>query len=230
MRRLLILFMLLSLSACNLVEPALTFPTASPGVTLPTLLASQPTPTQTIVAATATASSQPDGDPFSTNMLQLPAPACAQPTHQQTEGPYYKSGSPERRVLIDSNTQGEKLLVAGYVLDQNCQPVPGALLDFWQADASGAYDNAGFNFRGHQFTDEQGRYFLETVVPGLYTGRTEHIHVKIQLPAGQVLTTQLYFPDVPENNNDDIFDPALLVNLEPREGLYVAYFNFVIRP
>jgi protocatechuate 3,4-dioxygenase beta subunit len=167
-------------------------------------------------------------DPFTANFLQLPQPVCDRITPQQTEGPFYKQGSPERKVLLTPDSTGEKLIVAGYVVDQNCHPVPAAWLDFWQADANGVYDNSGYGLRAHQFSDDQGRYFLETVVPGLYTERTEHLHVKIQPPGGQILTTQLYFPNVPQNSADGIFDPALLVTLEEREGLYVAYFDFVI--
>jgi protocatechuate 3,4-dioxygenase beta subunit len=64
-------------------------------------------------------------------------------------------------------------------------------LDFWQADVNGAYDNVGFRFRGHQFTNAQGAFALTTIVPGLYPGRTRHIHVKMQAPGRPVLTTQL---------------------------------------
>ena len=59
----------------------------------------------------------------------------------------------------------------------------------------GNYDNVGFRLRGHQFTDAEGRYPLQTIVPGLYPGRTRHIHVKVQAPNGPILTTQLYFPN-----------------------------------
>src|SRR3712207_6926313 len=50
-------------------------------------------------------------------------------------------------------------------VDTRCRPVAGALLDFWQADARGEYDNSGFRLRGHQFADSRGRYRLRTVVP-----------------------------------------------------------------
>jgi N-hydroxyarylamine O-acetyltransferase len=43
---------------------------------------------------------------------------------------------------------------------------------------------------------------VETVVPGLYPGRTRHIHVKVQRPGGSILTTQLYVPDEPRNATD----------------------------
>ena len=91
------------------------------------------------------------------------------------------------------------------VVGTSCRPVERALLDFWQADSNGEYDNQGYRLRGHQFTDAKGRFHLETVVPGLYTGRTRHIHVKVQAPNRPVLTTQLYFPGEPANERDGIF-------------------------
>ena len=124
---------------------------------------------------------------------------------------------------------GTRLIVVGYVLDSNCQPLPNAWLDFWQADANGIYDNAGYTLRGHQFTDAQGRYYLETVVPGEYPGRTEHIHVKVQPNGGSTLTSQLYFPDSSANTRDGIFDPSLIVQIEERPDYLLAYFNFVIQ-
>ncbi len=62
-------------------------------------------------------------------------------------------------------------------------PLANALLDFWQCDDAGVYDTRGFKLRGNQFTDAEGRYRLDTIVPGLYPGRTRHIHVKLQ-PTG----------------------------------------------
>jgi protocatechuate 3,4-dioxygenase beta subunit len=118
--------------------------------------------------------------------------------------------------------------VTGAVLSTRCQPIPGALLDFWQADDQGRYDNAGFRLRGHQFADDQGRYRLETVVPGLYTGRTRHIHVRVQAPNEPVLTTQLYFPDEPGNRADFIFRPELVMAVRDEEGAKTGAFNFVL--
>src|SRR5690348_4749711 len=109
-----------------------------------------------------------------------PTPACGAATAAQTEGPYFKPSSPERVSLLESEMRGRRLLVTGVVRDTACRPVPHALLDFWHADAGGRYDNAGFRLRGHQFTDAEGRYRLETILPGIYPGRARHIHVKAQ--------------------------------------------------
>jgi len=119
------------------------------------------------------------------------------PTDAQTEGPFYKPSTPRRSNLVIAGVRGTALLVTGDVVDTQCRPVRGALLDFWQADTAGQYDNQGFRLRGHQFADSGGRYALRTIVPGLYPGRTRHIHVKVQRPHGRILTTQLYFPGEP---------------------------------
>jgi len=150
-------------------------------------------------------------------------------TPAQTEGPYFTAGSPQRASLVESGMSGTRLTLTGYVLTRSCQPVANAKLDFWQADAQGNYDNTGFRLRGYQLTDAQGRYQLETVIPGLYPGRTEHIHVKAQAPNRPVLTTQLYFPGVSRNNSDGIFDQALLIEMkDAANGAKAGTFNFVL--
>jgi len=168
-----------------------------------------------------------------TTPVLAPTPACAddddlEATAPQTEGPFYTPDTPRRQSLLEPGMAGRKLVVSGYVYDTACQPIPGALLDFWQCDDAGVYDNAGYRLRGHQFADEEGRFVLETVIPGLYTGRTRHIHVKAQAPNQPVLTTQLYFPDEPANATDGIFDPALVMDMEDAADGEVAFFTFVL--
>ena len=156
-----------------------------------------------------------------------PTPACDdgdEPTVAQTEGPYFTPGSPERRSLVEDGIGGERLVIAGRVLTTGCRPVRRALLDFWQADADGEYDNEGFRLRGHQLTDARGRFRLETVVPGLYPGRTRHLHVRVQAPRRDVLTTQLYFPGESANSSDGLFVPELVMDV--RGGR--AAFDFVL--
>jgi protocatechuate 3,4-dioxygenase beta subunit len=102
------------------------------------------------------------------------------------------------------------------------------MLDFWQADANGVYDNSGYTLRGHQFTDASGHYQLTTVVPGLYPGRTEHIHVKVQAPNGKLITTQLFFPGVTQNENDGIFQQGLLLSIQQAGETLRGQFNFVV--
>jgi protocatechuate 3,4-dioxygenase beta subunit len=115
------------------------------------------------------------------------------------------------------------------VLSTECKPVARALIDVWQADDKGEYDNVGFTLRGHQFTDEGGRYRLETIVPGLYPGRTRHIHLKVQAPGRPVLTTQLYFPGESQNQRDGLFSQALVLPVRETTDGKVATFDFVLR-
>ena len=161
-----------------------------------------------------------------------PTPACDDgddPTPAQTEGPYFTPDSPRRASLLEAGMGGQRLVVAGTVLTTGCRPVGRALLDFWQADDAGQYDNQGYRLRGHQFSDADGNWRLETIVPGLYTGRTRHIHVKVQAPDGPVLTTQLYFPGEPANDRDGIFRPELLLaDVRDRGDTRQASFTFVL--
>ena len=162
----------------------------------------------------------------------LPAtPQCRDaddPTPAQTEGPYFTPNSPERASLVEAGMKGDRISLIGFVLDRRCQPIARALLDLWHADADGKYDNQGYRLRGHQFSDAQGRFVFETVVPGLYPGRTRHFHVKVQVPGQDILTTQLYFPGEPQNQRDGIFDEALLMDVKQDASAKVGRYDFVL--
>jgi protocatechuate 3,4-dioxygenase beta subunit len=150
-------------------------------------------------------------------------------TLEQTEGPYYTPRTPRRRSLVTAGMAGTRLTITGYVLNTRCKPVKNALIDVWQCDAGGVYDNEGYRLRGHQFTDAMGRWRLDTIVPGVYPGRTRHIHVKVQAPNRPVLTTQLYFPGTPQNASDGIFDASLLLRRYRKAGAKrTARFDFVL--
>ena len=149
---------------------------------------------------------------------------CGKQTLAQTEGPFFTPNSPLRASLIENGSTADRLVLTGLVLSPKCVPVAGALVDLWHSDESGAYDIRGFRFRGHQFTDAQGRYRFETIVPALYPGRTRHYHVKVQAPGRRVLTTQLYFPNEAANRRDGIYRPELEMKVAKSEGA----FDFVV--
>lgn len=160
-----------------------------------------------------------------------PTPACDdhdEPTPRQTEGPYFTPNSPERSNLVEPGMRGTKLVLTGQVLNTNCRPLAKALLDWWHCDDDGNYDNQGFTLRGHHYTDKSGNFRLETIVPGVYPGRTRHLHVKVQAPGQPILTTQLYFPDEPKNRRDGIFSPELVMTTQPGENQLHAGFTFVL--
>jgi protocatechuate 3,4-dioxygenase beta subunit len=212
-------------AATHSAPASATLPTATEALALPS-------PQAAVVPIEAQPTQPQPTRPQPTQSLPTaPALACTSPvtlTPAVTEGPYFKANSPERASLIGTGIAGTRLTLTGYVLTADCKPVAKALLDFWQADAQGVYDNSGYTLRGHQFTDANGRYQLETVIPGIYTGRTEHIHVKVQAPNGPILTSQLFFPNVAGNQSDSIYNPALLIKVLTNGGSMQATFNFII--
>jgi protocatechuate 3,4-dioxygenase beta subunit len=153
-------------------------------------------------------------------------PACGKQTERQTAGPFFKPNSPKRTSLFEGSSNAPLLLITGVVLSPECKPVANALVDFWHADEFGEYDNRGFRYRGHQLTDAQGRWRLETVFPAEYPGRARHLHVNVQAPGKRILTTQLYFPG---DRRDGLTRDALLIKMNQttqkrREGS----FDFVV--
>ena len=168
----------------------------------------------------------------STNLQPTMIPCSGQLTSPNQEGPFYKAGSPERKSLIDEGMAGIPIQIFGRVFDQDCNPMTGVKLDFWQADVDGEYDNIGYTLRGHQFSDENGYFSIESIEPTPYTGRPSHIHVKLFARDGQeLLTTQMYFPGS-ETSGDVQNAPDLLATyLEPDlEGRQQVLFNFIVQP
>ena len=160
-----------------------------------------------------------------------PTPACDDgdaPTLPQIEGPFYKPQSPERADLVERGVPARLIELTGYVLTLRCRPVPRALLDLWHADDKGDYDNRGFRYRGHLFTDAQGRYRVRTIMPALYEGRTRHYHFKVLAAGRQLLTTQLYFPNEPMNARYGLFRRELLMKVADAGDAMSARFDFVL--
>ena len=151
------------------------------------------------------------------------------------QGPYYKEGAPikEGKEFV-GEMEGERLVVTGKVMSfLECHPVNGAVLDFWQADSKGKYDNTDFNLRGKVISDENGNYTLDTVLPGSYSDgniiRPAHIHVKAWIPenpGNPSLVSQLYFEGDP---NMDIFvKEPLIMKIVDKNGTKFANFDFVL--
>ena len=223
-RRLLVVTLLcpsaLVLAACTgtAAESATaTAPSSSPTPSTST----SSSPTSSSAAATSSVVPSPE---------DRAAPTCVPGVTliEQNQGPYYTQGAPERTDITDA-APGTALLLTGYVLDNQCNPVAGATLDFWQADGNGSYDNNGYVLRGVQTTDENGTYALTTVIPGQYPGRTEHVHVKVTAPNGPTYTTQLYFPESTANGGDRFYVPELDVTITSYDGSKMtAHFDMVL--
>jgi protocatechuate 3,4-dioxygenase beta subunit len=167
--------------------------------------------------------------PASTARRVSPTPECDDdPTPSETEGPFYTPETPKRTSLLEPGMTGTRIELSGRVLGRDCRPVAGAVVDFWHADDDGEYDNEGFRLRGHQLTDAEGRWRLQTIVPGLYPGRTRHYHVKVRPPGGRTLTTQLYFPGEARNGRDGLFRPDLLLAVSDGSRVKLGRFDFVL--
>jgi len=150
--------------------------------------------------------------------------AALMPTPSETQGPFYPVH--EQRDKDDDLThfnghaasaRGQHIIVHGQVLDIVGNPIAGALLDIWQADANGRYrhpldrNSARLdpNFQGWAMmsSDHDGSFQFKTVMPGAYPAdknwtRPPHIHFKISKQGYRALTTQMYFPDEKLNDAD----------------------------
>jgi len=218
------LALVIGLSACAPAASGNTNQIVESTATAATVTTATLDPTVT-TASSATSSSA------SSTLACATGTTSAALTPALTEGPYFTAGSPESALLYTDGMAGIKLVITGYVYTTDCKPVANALLDFWQADANGVYDNSGYTLRGHQFTDANGRFQLTTVVPGIYPGRTEHINFKVQAPNGPLLTSQLFFPGVAQNDSDGIYNAALLLSIDQQSSDEIqASYNFVVAP
>lgn len=170
-----------------------------------------------------------------------PEPPCETPA--QIEGPFYPKHQQADRdldlTLIEGHTaraEGEVIYVSGQVLDDHYKPVPGALVDVWQANTHGRYHHEDdpnpaaldehFQGWGQIRTDDEGRYGFKTIVPGAYPAteawwRPPHIHFKVSKRGYHELTTQMYFAGKELNETD-----ALLLEIpEAERGKVVVAFE-----
>jgi len=125
------------------------------------------------------------------------------PTPPNDLGPFYKPQAPRGNRLSRSGDAGLPLAVSGTVFNTRGEALPEAVLEIWQADPFGQYDNHGFHYRGELTARERGEYSFETNLPGHYPTRVaQHIHYKVSAPGHKTLITQLYFATDPVFEGD----------------------------
>ena len=156
-------------------------------------------------------------------------------TDDNIEGPYYVSDAPVRSDLDLYGDKGTGLTVSGRVLDGDCNPIEGAVLEIWHADPSAEYDEGSseMRYRGQMATDAAGTYSFSTLVPGHYLNgdayRPAHIHAKLWVGTAELLTTQLYFRDDPYNADDPFIEASLIMDFTTSpKGDRVAVFDFIL--
>ena len=130
------------------------------------------------------------------------------------EGPFYVDDPVLMRSDIREDREGLPLEVVLRIVEADgCTPIAGAAVDLWHCDALGFYshytaydpnvwpsgranpsDNETF-LRGRQVSDEAGMVRFQTIYPGWYTPRVQHIHARIVLEQKVAATVQLYFPE-----------------------------------
>ena len=195
----------------------------------------------------------------------VPALACALSPAIE-EGPFFVDEHAQRSDLTAGTARpgvvgGTPLRLALRVetmRGSSCEPLAGAHVDLWHADASGLYSDEaplqtrGERFlRGYQVTDAGGEVRFTTVFPGWYPDRTPHIHVKIRTYArgnvADTFTSQLYFDESvtdavlarrsyatrgrrdTTNARDQLFDARMIVPLVAAGSGYAGTFTLRVR-
>jgi len=134
------------------------------------------------------------------------------------EGPYFTC-APAPGKAIAGDQAGQALTVAMRLLNQDCQPIPGGVVDIWSCNATGHYsghstdpderppmvkailfghikpDESTRFCRGALITDDDGIAEFETIYPGFYYGVPIHMHMKAHVDGKNLLTTQANFPE-----------------------------------
>lgn len=141
-------------------------------------------------------------------------------TLSELTGPVFGHGTvrPEEADLTRGHAGeplGERMILAGRVLDEDGRPVPHTLVELWQANSAGRYTHRkdrhpapldpNFTGAGRAVTDAEGRYRFLTIKPGAYPWRNHHnawrpAHIHLSLFGPSFLTrvvTQMYFPGDP---------------------------------
>jgi len=170
-------------------------------------------------------------------------PSCAL-TEPNEIGPFHRDGAPWRTALVDPHEPGQQLTVRGHVIGgDSCEPLGDAVLDVWQADASGRYDFQDspppqtpdrYRLRGLMLTGAAGGYAFTTVLPGNYDigrnqTRARHIHYLVQRTGYEPLITQLYFYGDPWNERDPLVRRSLIMpTRQVGTGVQVG-FDVVLR-
>jgi len=151
-------------------------------------------------------------------------------TESTVFGPFYREGAPELPMgaTISQDGKGEPAVVTGQVRSTNGTPIAGALLDVWETDENGLYEQQDpeqpdMNLRGKFRTDHEGRYFFVGIKPVSYAipddgpvgqllralsrhpFRPVHIHLLVSADGFMSVTTHLFVKGDPYLDSDAVF-------------------------
>ncbi|SDY11096.1 dioxygenase [Citreimonas salinaria] len=174
-------------------------------------------------------------------------------------GPFYLDDAPEKKLgaNLADDREGVTVLVHGTVTDILHKPLPGAIIDTWQADATGTYPiqeqeqgQDKMDLRGKFTCDEQGRYYYTTVLPKPYTvpydgpvgkllragnrhaWRAAHLHYIVRAQGMHDITTEVFFENTEYIDNDAVFGvrKSLIAKLEPAKKIDELGFETEKKP
>jgi len=176
------------------------------------------------------------------------------------EGPYYVAGAPQvpfgGAIPMRPDEPGTPLTFQGRVTAVGGAPLANATIEYWTADALGFYSQFApsipeWNLRGTLSTDADGRFQVEAIQPapyqiptdgacgqlisaaGWHAWRPAHIHLKVAAAGHEPITTQLYFPGDPHNDDDiaSAVKPELMLDpVDDGDGTRTATYDFVLDP
>jgi protocatechuate 3,4-dioxygenase beta subunit len=172
------------------------------------------------------------------------------PTDHHVTGPFYRPGAPLLTDLYPADNTGPVLYFDATVTDSDCKFVPAVLVEVWQADDRGNYDNGDpqhppapdfFRCRGKFTSLEDGTFRIRTVLPANYKvddpeqswTRVKHLHFKLHAAGFQPLTTEIELLPDEYSKNDPLFNPGLAVELQKLPGergreAFRVNFGFVL--
>jgi protocatechuate 3,4-dioxygenase beta subunit len=151
-----------------------------------------------------------------------------------------------RNAVVNGEPIGERIIVTGLVLDDAGRPVPNALIEVWQANATGRYRHRSdqhpapldpnFSGAGRVLTNNQGEYRFTSIRPGAYpwlnhenAWRPPHIHFSVfGTQFISRLVTQMYFPGDPLLPLDPIFNS--IPDEKGRQRVVAKYAHDVTQP
>ena len=161
------------------------------------------------------------------------------------EGPFYpvvrQQDEDNDLIHVDGRDQaalGDILHLSGRVVNEDGQPLDQAVVEIWQTDPSGRYNDArdrspgkrnpDFQYWGKAATREDGTYSFTTLVPGAYNPRPAHIHFKVWIDGRVRLTSQIYFKNKEELNQPATPEPQTVELRKNNAGEYEAFFQIVL--
>lgn len=174
-------------------------------------------------------------------------------------GPFYLDDAPKKELGADlsDGRDGVTVLVHGKVTDSLHKPLPGAIVDTWQADSSGTYPiqeqgqgQDKYDLRGVFRANEKGEYYYTTVLPKPYTvpydgpvgellragnrhaWRAAHLHYIVRAPGMSSITTEVFFDNTEYLDNDAVFGvrKSLIAKLEPYKATGDDAMNLEKKP